>query len=48
MVASLRIVVGSAGGSYGLRKRPGEQSDARVVLLKQASKLAARFSYVRA
>jgi hypothetical protein len=42
MVASLRIVVGSAGGSRSLR----EQSDARVVLLKQALKLAARFSYV--
>lgn len=45
MVASVRIVVGSAGGSRSLR----EQSDARVILqfvLKQASKLAARFSYV--
>jgi len=41
MVASMRIVVGSAGGSRSLR----EQSDARV-LLKQASKLAARFRYV--
>lgn len=42
MVASMRIVVGSTGGSRGAR----EQSDARVVLLKQASKLAVRFSYV--
>jgi len=42
MVARMRIVVGSAGGSRSLR----EQSDARVVLLKQTSKLAARFSYV--
>jgi hypothetical protein len=42
MVASMRIVVGSAGGSRALR----EQSDARVVLLKQTSKLAARCSYV--
>ncbi|SEE02984.1 hypothetical protein SAMN02787142_4370 [Burkholderia sp. WP9] len=46
MVASLRIVVGSSGGSRGLRERPNEQSDARVVLLKQASKLVARFFYV--
>lgn len=46
MVASLRIVVGSAGGSCGLRERPTEQTDARIVLLKQTSKLAARFSYV--
>jgi hypothetical protein len=45
MVASMRIVVGSAGGSRSLR----EQSDARLVLqlvLKQTSKSAARFSYV--
>jgi hypothetical protein len=40
MIAGMRIVVGSAGGSRGL----SEQSDARIVLLKQASKLAARFS----
>lgn len=46
MLASLRIVVGLTGGSRGLRERPSEQSDARVVLLKQASKLAARFSHV--
>jgi len=41
----MRIVVGSAGGSRSLR----EQFDARVILqfvLKQTSKLAARFSYV--
>jgi hypothetical protein len=38
----MRIVVGSAGGSRRLR----EQSDARSVVLKQTSKLAARFSYV--
>lgn len=45
MVASVRIVVGSAGGSRSLR----EQSDARVILqfvLKQALKFAARFSHV--
>ncbi len=42
MVARMRIVVGSAGGSRSLR----EQSDARDVMLKQASKLAVRFSYV--
>jgi hypothetical protein len=42
MVASMRIVVGSADGSRSLR----EQSDARVVLLMQTSKLAARCSYV--
>ena len=42
MVAGMRIVVGSAGGSRRLR----EQADARVVLLKQTSKLTARFSYV--
>jgi hypothetical protein len=40
----MRIVVGSAGGSRSLR----EQSDAQVVLLKQTSKLVARFSHVRA
>jgi hypothetical protein len=42
MLARVRIVVGSAGGSRSLR----EQSDARGVLLKQASKLSARFSHV--
>jgi hypothetical protein len=38
----MRIVVGLAGGSRSLRG----QSDAQSVLLKQASKLVARFSYV--
>ncbi|PQV52047.1 hypothetical protein B0G83_104262 [Paraburkholderia sp. BL21I4N1] len=42
MVASMCVVVGSAGGSRYLR----EQSDAQSVLLKQASKLAARFNHV--
>ncbi|NYH13367.1 hypothetical protein GGD41_000595 [Paraburkholderia bryophila] len=42
MVASMCVVVGSAGGSRSLC----EQSDAQSVLLKQASKLAARFNHV--
>ncbi|CAB3644100.1 hypothetical protein LMG27174_00675 [Paraburkholderia rhynchosiae] len=44
MVARMRIVVGSAGGSRSLREQP----DAQEVLPKQASKFVARFNYVRA